>query len=127
MALDYTSVLFLIVENGQSQGRYGTSPHSLWKSCCHYLKKTMVKRLRSPAVMCALTRQVNKVGPGLSIHSGTRKADTMTFSEPAYLSNFLVVVVCPAGPLLSFALRPTPSLCPDHNPPALIAAGILAL
>ena len=77
--------------------------------------------------MSDLTRQVHKTGLGLSIHSRTRKTDTMTFSEPAYQSNFLVVVVCPAGSPPSFALRPTPSFCSDHNPPALITAGILAL
>lgn len=84
-------------------------------------------RLKSPAVMSYQTRQVNKIGLGLSIHSRIRKVDTVTFSEPAYLSNSLVGVVCPAGPPPSFAIRPTPRLCPGHNPPALIIAGILAL
>lgn len=77
--------------------------------------------------MSDLTRQVNKIHLAHSIHSRTRKADTMTFSEPASLSNFWAVVVCPAGPPLSFALRLTPSPCPAHNPPALITAGIVAL
>jgi len=53
--------------------------------------------------MSAWTRQVNKAGLGLSVHARTRKAATMTFSEPAYLRSFLVGVVCQAG-LPSFAL-----------------------